>query len=86
MLDEMGGRAGTTFGATQEHRFGTLIVVWDDDLVDDLVDPCMVLTGLALQHVGVSWYRLWYGLRMWIELGFRILKGAGWQRTRRTDP
>ncbi|HEY7033017.1 MAG TPA: transposase [Thermomicrobiales bacterium] len=31
---------------------------------------------------------LWYGLRMWIEVGFRALKGLGWrwERTRRTDP
>lgn len=30
----------------------------------------------------------WYGLRMWVELGFRALKSLGWQwqRTRRTDP
>ncbi len=30
----------------------------------------------------------WYGVRIWIELGFRALKGRGWQwqRTRRTDP
>ena len=30
----------------------------------------------------------WYGLRIWIELGFRALKSFGWdwQRTRRTKP
>ena len=30
----------------------------------------------------------WYALRAWVELGFRALKGLGWQwqRSRRTDP
>ena len=34
--------------------------------------------------MGVSWY----GLRAWIELGFRALKGVGlkWQHAPRTDP
>ena len=43
-----------------------------------------MLTDLAPPKVGV----LWYGLRMWIELGFRALKSMGWQgqRTRRSDP
>ncbi len=43
-----------------------------------------MLTDLAPDHVGIGWY----GLRAWIELGFRACKGVGWhwQRTRRTDP
>ncbi len=43
-----------------------------------------MLTDLAPEQVGVCWY----GLRMWVELGFRALKGVGWhwQRTRRRDP
>lgn len=58
----------------------TLIVVW----TVDQKDPWVVVTDLAPAHVGVSWY----ALRMWVELGFRVLKGVGWQweRTRRTDP
>lgn len=36
--------------------------------------PWIVLTDLAPHRVGV----LWYGLRMWIELGFRALKSMGW--------
>ena len=35
----------------------------------------IVLTDLAPQDAGVRWY----GLRVWIELGFRALKGVGWQ-------
>jgi hypothetical protein len=50
----------------------------------DQAQPWIVLTDLAPHRVGV----LWYGLRMWVELGFRALKSMGWQwqRTRRTDP
>ena len=42
------------------------------------------MTDLPPQDIGVCWY----GLRFWIELGFRALKGVGWnwQRTRRADP
>jgi hypothetical protein len=39
---------------------------------------------LAPERVGAGWY----ALRMWTELGFRALKGLGWQwqRSRRRDP
>jgi hypothetical protein len=55
-------------------------VVWDTDQAD----PWVLLTTLPPAEVGV----LWYGLRMWVEFGFRALKGLGWrwERTRRTDP
>ncbi len=61
-------------------RAGTLLVVWDADRAA----PRVLLTDLPPTDVGV----LWYGLRTWIELGFRALKGMGWhwERTRRTDP
>lgn len=44
----------------------------------------MLLTDLAPEAVGVGWY----GLRSWIEVGFRCLKSMGWhwERSRRTDP
>src|SRR4051794_29826752 len=47
-------------------------------------EPWVVVTDLAPDRVGVSWY----ALRAWVELGFRALKGVGWrwQRSRRTDP
>lgn len=47
-------------------------------------DVWVLLTDLAPRKLGA----VWYALRMWIELGFRALKGMGWQwqRTRRTDP
>jgi DDE family transposase len=72
--------AGTAFKDRAQRRDGTLLVVWDTDQVD----PWVLLTTLDPAAVGVCWY----GLRMWIEFGFRALKGLGWrwERTRRTDP
>lgn len=72
--------AGTAFKEAAKRRPGTLLVVWDIDQAA----PWLVLTDVAPAEVGVCWY----GLRMWVELGFRAMKGVGWQwdRTRRTDP
>lgn len=44
----------------------------------------MLLTDLSPREVPHSWY----GLRMWIELGFRALKSMDWQwqKTRRMEP
>ncbi len=72
--------SGAAFRHPKRRRFGTLVVVWDNDQKE----PWMVITDLAPEAVGVCWY----GLRFWIELGFRALKGVGWQwqHTRRTDP
>lgn len=71
---------GVAFKDRALHVKGTLIVVWADG--ED--DPWVILTDLAPDKVGISWY----GLRIWIELGFRALKGLGWQwqKTRRTNP
>lgn len=71
---------GVAFKHRHVRRAGTLVVVW----AADQAQPWIVLTDLAPHRVGV----LWYGLRMWVELGFRALKSMGWQwqRTRRTDP
>jgi hypothetical protein len=58
----------------------TLIVVW----VSAQAEPWVLVTNLPPAEVGVSWY----ALRVWTELGFRCLKGVGWQweHTRRVDP
>jgi hypothetical protein len=58
----------------------TLVVVWGRGQKA----PWLLLTDLAPEAVEGSWY----GLRVWIEQGFRALKSMGWQweRTRRTDP
>lgn len=58
----------------------TVLVVWDTAQRE----PWVLVTDLAPGEIGVCWY----GLRVWVELGFRALKSVGWQwqRTRRTDP
>ena len=47
-------------------------------------DPWLILTDLPPEAADVAWY----GLRAWIEPGFKITKRAGWQwqRTRMTHP
>lgn len=70
---------GTAFRAKHLRQRGTLVIMWGQEQQT----PWVVLTDLPPEEVGVCWY----GLRVWIELGFRVLKGVGWQwqRTRRTE-
>lgn len=72
--------SGTAFKHRAVQRAATLIVTWEVDQAE----PWLVLTDLAPTAVGPCWY----GLRTWVELGFRALKSFGWQweRTRRLDP
>lgn len=72
------GRLGAPHKGRQ--RTVTLVAVW----TAVQREPWAVVTDLPPARVGVSWY----ALRMWVELGFRALKGVGWQwqHTRRTDP
>src|SRR5215216_2316733 len=63
--------AGTAFKHRDVRRQGTLVVVWDTGQRE----PWLVLTDLDPEAVGV----VWYGLRVWVELGFRVLKSLGWQ-------
>jgi hypothetical protein len=63
--------AGTAFKHRDVRRRGTLVVVWDTGQRE----PWLVLTDLDPAAVGV----VWYGLRVWVELGFRVLKSLGWQ-------
>ena len=72
--------AGVAFKERAQRRAGTLVVVWGAGQRT----PWVVLTALPPERIGVCWY----GLRIWIALGFRALKRLGWpwQRTRRTDP
>jgi hypothetical protein len=69
--------AGTAFKHRDVRRQGTLVVVWDSGQRE----PWLVLTDLDPEAVGV----VWYGLRVWVELGFRVLKSVGWhwERMRR---
>ena len=71
---------GTAFSTPKAQRRCTLLVVW----YSEQEEPWIILTDLAPDQVGPSWY----ALRFWIELGFKALKSLGWKwdKTRRTDP
>lgn len=58
----------------------TLLARWDEGYAD----PWLVLTDLPPESAEVCWY----GLRAWIEQGFKRLKSGGWdwQNTHMTDP
>lgn len=72
--------AGTAFKHREVRQQGTLVVLW----AADQPEPWLVLTDLPPDEIGLAWY----GLRVWVEQGFRALKSAGWhwERIRRTDP
>lgn len=72
--------AGVAYKDKAKRLAATLVVVWGEGQKD----PWLLLTDLAPDDVDGSWY----GLRVWIELGFRALKRLGWhwERTRRTHP
>jgi DDE family transposase len=58
----------------------TLLVRWEEGYKE----PWLILTDLPPEASDAGWY----GLRAWIEQGFKITKRAGWQwhRTRMRDP
>lgn len=71
---------GTAFVGPRRRLNCTLLARWEEGYAD----PWLLLTDLA-PHTGDA---CWYGLRAWIEQGFKITKRAGWQwqRTRMSDP
>jgi Transposase DDE domain len=71
---------GTAFPRKSEKRLEcTLLARWDEGYDE----PWFVLTDLGPEQAE----GLWYGMRAWIEHGFKLLKSAGWQwqATRMTD-
>ena len=58
----------------------TLLALWEEGYKA----PWLILTDLPPEASDAAWY----GLRAWIEQGFKITKRAGWQwhRTRMRDP
>lgn len=58
----------------------TLLARWDDPHEE----PWLIITDLSPEQADV----VWYGMRAWIECGFKQTKRAGWQwqYTRMTDP
>jgi len=71
---------GTAFQGPRRRLNCTLLARWDTGYRD----PWLLLTDLA-PSAGEA---CWYGLRAWIEQGFKMMKRGGWQwqRTRMTDP
>lgn len=71
---------GTAFQSKGSRLECTLLARWETGYKD----PWLILTDLAPEASDAGWY----GLRAWIEQGFKITKRAGWQwqRTRMTDP
>ena len=60
---------GTAFNTPKAQRRCTLLVVW----YSEQEEPWIILTDLAPDQVGPSWY----ALRFWIELGFKAIKSLG---------
>ena len=76
--DELARHGARLYRATQVAC--TLLARWEEGYKD----PWLILTDLLPEASDAGWY----GLRAWIEQGFKITKRAGWQwhRTRMHDP
>lgn len=68
------------FAYTGEKLSCTLLGCWDDAHAE----PWLLLTDLPAEAGNA----IWYALRSWIEQGFKVIKGGGWdwQNTRMEDP
>ncbi|MCZ6872943.1 MAG: transposase, partial [bacterium] len=83
LVSEMGtewsGR-GTAFKGRGRQLDCTLLARWDTGHQD----PWLILTDLPPEASDAAWY----GLRAWIERGFKVTKREGWQwqQTRMSDP
>src|SRR5215467_2075404 len=71
---------GIAFKGRHRQLHCTLLACWEASYKD----PWLILTDLPPEASTACWY----GLRAWIEQGFKITKRAGWQwqRTRMTMP
>jgi hypothetical protein len=71
---------GTAFKSPQRRLRCTLLACWEEGYTE----PWLILTDLPPEASDAGWY----GLRAWIEQGFKITKRAGWQwqHTRMTKP
>jgi hypothetical protein len=70
---------GTAFARPPRQLDCTLLACWEPGYKD----PWLILTDLRPEASDAAWY----GMRAWIEQGFKLTKRAGWQwhRTRMTD-
>lgn len=71
---------GTAFVSRPSRLDCTLLACWEEGYQE----PWFILTDLPPESSAAGWY----GLRAWIEQGFKMTKRGGWQwqRTRMTDP
>jgi len=71
---------GIAFKGRHRQLHCTLLACWEAGYQD----PWLILTDLPPEASSAGWY----GLRAWIEQGFKITKRAGWQwhRTHMTKP
>lgn len=71
---------GTAFKTPEARLHCTLLACWEEGYDD----PWLLLTDLPPENADVAWY----GLRSWIEQGFKLTKRGGWQwqKTRIEDP
>lgn len=71
---------GTAFQGRERRLDCTLLARWQNGCAQ----PWLILTDLPPEAADAGWY----GLRAWIEQGFKLTKRGGWQwhRTRMTDP
>jgi hypothetical protein len=71
---------GIAFKGPNRQLHCTLLACWEADYTD----PWLILTDLPPEASTACWY----GLRAWIEQGFKITKRAGgpWHRTHMTKP
>ncbi len=71
---------GTAFVSAKCRLACTLVACWEPGYQD----PWFILTDLSPTDCTASWY----GVRAWIEHGFKVIKRGGWQwqHTRMTDP
>ena len=86
-LDQLLGRpgeryaqSGTLFRSANAQLNCTLVGCW----AKQCAEPWMIATDLPANRAKAAWY----GLRSWIERGFKHDKSGGmrWQHTRMTDP
>jgi len=85
VMERLAGRKGVS-SAAQGLAYGegkmpcTLLARWEEGYAE----PWLVLTDLPPESADASWY----GMRTWIEQGFKVVKGGGWHwdRTRMEDP
>lgn len=78
--DQRWAGTGTAFKSATT-RLRCTLLAWHGT---GYTDPWLILTDLPPEAADVAWY----GLRAWIEQGFKVTKRAGWQwqRTRMIHP